>query len=58
MNIVVKRGYENRDPFATSDRDPIGRAAGKGDRNRSASEKFRANYAKINWHRIHKGRRK
>lgn len=34
-NIIIKRGMENRDPFAQSDRDPLGRNAGKGDRNRS-----------------------
>ena len=49
MNIIVKKGYENRDPFDTSDREPFGRNAGKGDRNRSASQAFKDGYDQINW---------
>jgi len=33
--IVPKNPNADKDPFAQSDRDPIGRNAGKGDRNRS-----------------------
>lgn len=41
--IVPKNPNANKDPFAQSDRDPIGRQAGKGDRNRSRYDIVRKN---------------
>lgn len=43
MNINVKPTID-RDPFDQSDRDPIGRNAGKGDRDRSDKKKFKRNF--------------
>jgi hypothetical protein len=41
--IVPKNPNADKDPFAQSDRDPIGRNAGKGDRNRSRYDVVREN---------------
>lgn len=44
-NIICRKtSHCDKDPFHQSDRDPIGRCAGKGDRNRSISTNFDRNF--------------
>ncbi|HYG24504.1 MAG TPA: hypothetical protein VEH04_17125 [Verrucomicrobiae bacterium] len=59
MNIVCRKTAHNDvDPFSRSDRDPIGRNAGKGDRPRNVGGNFKKNYDAINWGRSHDVKRK
>lgn len=56
-NIIVKKFEKlDKDPFHQSDRDPIGRCAGKGDRNRSISSTFDRNFPKSVGPKAKKGR--
>lgn len=47
--LCRKTAHHDRDPFAQSDRDPIGRAAGKGDRPRNVGRRFKENFSLIRW---------
>jgi len=47
-NIIVKKNPSaDKNPFDQSDRDPIGRHAGKGDRNRSRYDIVRENLKEV-----------
>jgi hypothetical protein len=51
-NIICRKtAHNDKDPFHQSDRDPIGRCAGKGDRPRNVGGDFKKNFDLIDWGR-------